>query len=81
MNGRTYRAAASQQRLERLARAADLLAMLYIRGYECGLRGQHAGDWEWWEGTRAMVAAFERGNAAGLARCEASTARHSPACE
>jgi hypothetical protein len=68
MDKGAYHAAASQERARRLARTTDLLAHLYVRGYECGLRDQKASDWAWWEGTRAMVDMFERGVAAGLRR-------------
>jgi hypothetical protein len=53
-----------------LNRKADTLASLCTHGFEHGLRGQSASDFTWWEGTQAMVDAFERGVAAGLKRRE-----------
>jgi hypothetical protein len=66
MDKRAYRAASSRMRLSRLERAADVLAKIYIHGYECGLRGQTGSVWL--EGTREMKRVFEIGNAAGLRR-------------
>jgi hypothetical protein len=68
MDKRAYRAALSQTRLWRLVRTADVLARIYIHGFECGLHGQDARAWIWLEGTREKKRMFEIGNAAGLRR-------------
>jgi hypothetical protein len=43
--------------------------MLYVDGYESGLRGNLPDDFCWLEGTREMKAMFDLGIASGRRRC------------